>query len=118
MHDENVEEIFVLVKSCLSLMATVLFYVAKLRYESRSSLPQDECLERFVHGKNVMVNLPTLKKAYVNTSIWQQVYNCYLTPSDWQRVWERTASPSLLFENMYTLASSHASIVIEIMTRV
>ena len=31
--------------------------------ESRSTL-LDECLERFVHGKNVFVSLPTQKRVY------------------------------------------------------
>ena len=64
---KNVEEIFALVKSYLSLMATILFHVAKLSYESRSTLLRlgMNVLKRFVHGKNVFVNLPTKQRACV-----------------------------------------------------
>ena len=89
---ENVEEIFVLVKTCLSLMATILFYVAKLSYESGYILLR--------HGMNVWKGLcmgilcSLIYQLRQEPMLYQCLvvsYHCYLIPSDWQRVWERTS---------------------------
>lgn len=79
------EEIFVLVISYLLLMATILFYVAKLSYESKSMLQRHEMnVWRFVHGKNVFVNLPTQKRAYVTP-----VSGSQSTIVIWQQEWKK-----------------------------
>lgn len=69
---------FVLVKSCLLLMATILFCC-----KAKSTLLR--------HGMNVWKGLcmgemfTNSEKSLCHTGVWQRVYHCYLTQSDWQR---------------------------------
>ena len=71
---ENVKEFFVLVKSCLLLMATIL-----LCCKANLWMCMGKCVQ-------------TQIRAYAcYTSVWQWVSHCYFIPSNWQRVWERTS---------------------------
>ena len=80
---EHVEEIFVLVESCLLPMATILFDVAKLSYESNiyTTKAQYECLERFVHGKMCSLIYQLREEPMLYQCLAASLH-CYLKPSD------------------------------------